>query len=110
MTQLPLPLNAPTDICRRKHGGNRRSEQANERANPHKVNMRERIRVFVTACEANGATLHELCRYMGKLPHQISGRITELKQKFVLFDSGRERGGAAVLVANRNWCQGSYKG
>lgn len=98
------------DICRNRHKGNEHSEAANLRIEPHKASMRERIRVFVAACQDYGATIKDVCQSMGKTPNEISGRITELKRDKVLFDSGREREGCAVLVARKCWINGSERG
>lgn len=45
---------------------------------PYKATLRNRCLIFI-ANQPNGATLKEICRDMGKLPHSISGRLTELK-------------------------------
>lgn len=95
------------DVCARKHGGNRNSEAANKRVAPHKANMRERCRVFIGECGPQGATIHELCKYMGKLPNELSGRLSELKRLGQVFESGRKRNGAEVLVGDRRWVSGS---
>src|SRR5690349_19162782 len=96
------------DITRSKHKGNKQSERANERVFPSKVGMRERVRIFVAGCGFHGATLHEICKAFNKLPHQISGRISEAKAEGEIFDSGRTRriegsGDCAVLVSKKEW-------
>jgi hypothetical protein len=71
--------------------------------------MQDRIRIFVVACDFRGATVHEIAAAIhdrngkAKLPHQISGRLSELKAAGLLFDSNRERGDAAVLVGRLEW-------
>lgn len=93
-----------SDVCRRKHHGNARSEEANRRVAPHKKATRDQILELALQRGPKGITLHELCSEMGKLPHQISGRITELKQCGKLFEqSGAGRDGCAVLVVDRKW-------
>jgi hypothetical protein len=98
------------DITRRKHKGHRNSEEANAKVEETKAPMRERVRIYVAGCEWMGATVHEICKQFGKLPHQISGRISELKQDKKVFDSGRDRGGASVLVARTQWVNEGFKG
>lgn len=62
---------------------------------------------MVNGCGYQGVTLREICDAMGKLPHQVSGRISELKRDGLIFDSGRDKEGFSVLVAERGWCNGS---
>jgi hypothetical protein len=94
------------DVCRPKHGGNAQSEQANDRAHPHKASMRERLENFIGHSGFEGATLRELSGYFAKPMHSLSGRISELKRDGKVFDSGREREGCAVLVGRREWVNG----
>jgi hypothetical protein len=94
------------DVCARRHGGNANSRAANLRVHPHKVGMRERIRVFVGGCGFQGATGKEIAHFMGKEFHQISGRLAELKRDEQIFDSGRTREDCAVLVGSRAWVNG----
>jgi hypothetical protein len=107
---VPKQSRQLSDICRGKHHGNTRSEEANRLVAPHKKAARDQILELARQRGQRGITLHELCNEMGKLPHQISGRITELKQDGKLFEqSGDGRDGCAVLVARRDWCQVSSK-
>lgn len=78
--QPPLPANLP-DICANKHKGNTHSVQANTRLHPHKTTAREQVLRFVQSCCGRGATLSETAEHLGKLPHQLSGRFSELLAK-----------------------------
>ena len=82
------------DISRGRH--NPHSVKAHARIAEHKPNMRERIRVFIGGCGLHGATLMEIAKAFDKLPHQISGRLSELKRDGVIRDSGLERDDCAV--------------
>jgi hypothetical protein len=93
----------PFDVTASKHRGNLNSQAANLRLLPHKASMRERIRIFVAACDFRGATVKEIAEAFGKQLHQISGRISEGKLAGELFDSGRDRDGCSVLVSRREW-------
>jgi hypothetical protein len=100
-------MGIPFDISARKHQGNENSQEANLRAIPMKGRNRERIRKLVAYRKDRGATLKELSVLLGKFPHQVSGRITELKKLGEIFDSNREpRDGCSVLVARKEWCRG----
>jgi hypothetical protein len=98
-----MQLAIPFDISARKHKGNPNSKAANLVVRPHKSSMRERIRIFVAACDFRGATVKEIAEAFGKQLHQISGRISEGKLAGELFDSGRDRDGCSVLVSRREW-------
>lgn len=78
--QPPAPAKLP-DICRNNHGGNCNSESANSRLHPHKPNLRERVKQYVQSCCGRGATLSETSEHLGMLPHQLSGRFSELLAK-----------------------------
>src|ERR1051326_8008222 len=84
------PANLP-DITRRKHGGNPQSESANSRLHPHKANLREKVRQYVQSCCGRGATLSETCAHLGKLPHQLSPRFSELSTKGEIRETGKTR-------------------
>jgi hypothetical protein len=93
-----------------KHGGNPRSVEANRRIHPFKESDRESIRIQVAAAGFAGLTSKEIRiehptaqprRF--KYPNEFSGRITALKAQKKLFESGRQRDGADVLVAREEW-------
>ena len=92
------------DICENKHGGNAQSAAAHQSILHCKENSREQIWQLIKARGSAGATLHEIAAELGVHPHQISGRISELKSKGRLRDSGLRRTTpsgrkAAVLIA-----------
>lgn len=99
----------PWDVTARKHGGHRNSVRANEKAEPYKATIRERIRVFVVACGHQGTTLKEIAAKFGKQLNQISGRCTELKTAGQIFASGRDLEGFTIYVGHREWINGSLK-
>jgi hypothetical protein len=107
MASSPQQRNLFADICQRKHGGNENSQKANLRVAPYKASMRERVRIFIGGCGFNGCTLKEICDSFGKLPHQLSGRVSELKADGLVFDSGRRRDDSAVLVGQKRWVNGA---
>ncbi len=84
------------DICRNKHGGNDFSEAANERAHPKKAIMREQITAYMEVI-APRVTMKDLCRAFDVFPHQISGRLSELKRDGVIEGTGDRRDGCEVL-------------
>lgn len=98
-TQTPLPYDvADADITRRKHRDNGRSEAANLRVRPHKKSLRESCYELIEASGEVGATLHEIAERLGAKVYSVSGRLSELKAAKRVFESGRERGNAAVLI------------
>ncbi len=65
------------DITARKHKGNPQSVAANKKASKFKASYRFLVLDYL---KRNGrATLEQLCKHFGKNPHQLSGRISELK-------------------------------
>ena len=66
------------DICRNKHGGNPQSEAANRLVN--KPRGRQQALDFIRARGSLGATSSEFALSVGKHPHQVSGRFSELKR------------------------------
>ena len=81
----------PSDITRRKHGGNAQSVAANGKVAPHKAGIRYRIEELVEESGERGLTLHELCARLNRFPHQISGRMTELKAEGKIYERGEPR-------------------
>jgi hypothetical protein len=57
---------------------NPQSQAAHARLLPFKPSMRQRCYDYIESQGSYGATLKELCDILGKLPHQLSGRVTEL--------------------------------
>lgn len=99
----------PWDVTARKHSGHRNSVRANQKVEPHKASIRERIRVFVVACGHQGTTLKEIAAKFGKQLNQISGRCTELKIAAQIFASGRDAEGFTIYVGRKEWVNGSAK-
>mgnify|MGYP005814645955 CR=1 FL=1 len=93
MTQRSLPF----DVCARRHRGNSNSAVANRKLQRYKPNVRERIYAMIAANGQSGMTLREIAAAMNKLPHQISGRLSELKLERRIRQIG-ERDGFAVYV------------
>jgi hypothetical protein len=104
---VPKTTRPLADICRGKHHGNPNSEAANARIEPYKATMRERLEKYIAACGPQGATALEIAKVWGKEVYKFSGRLSELKRDGIIFESGRRRDGAEVLVAKKTWCQGS---
>jgi hypothetical protein len=94
----PLP-----DVCRRKHGGEPRSKEANRRAQPGKAVMRERIRVYVAGCGWNGATSGEIEQAFNLAKNKFSGRLTELRKAGAIWKARRQRDGCNVFVGRESW-------
>ena len=78
---------------------NERSAEAHRRIEPHKAGMRARLLEHLRGRGAGGATLKELCQAFDKQPHQISGRLSELKRDGEVQETGHARSGCEVLVA-----------
>lgn len=93
LTSAPLP-----DICRNRHGGNENSELANLKVHSRKEADRALILKLAEARGEYGVTLKEAGRALGKLPHCISGRFTELKAEEMLEPNGLNRDDCAVLI------------
>jgi len=94
----------PIDICANKHQGNAQSVKANPSAE-FKATLRERVRIFIAACDFHGATVKEIAATFGKPMHAISGRVSELKAENKVWHSGRVRDGGAVLVGRTEWAR-----
>jgi len=92
------------DICANKHGGNAQSVKANPSVEA-KATLRERVRIFIAACDFHGATVKEIAATFNKPMHAISGRCSELKALGNIWESGRVRGGGAVLVGRTEWAK-----
>jgi len=80
-----------SDICGIRHGGNRESEAANQRAG--KTKTRDQLRVLEACNCQNGATCRELAALWNCGMNAISGRFSELKAK-----------GAIVKIGVRDHC------
>lgn len=87
------------DICRKRHGGARNSERANDRIQSFKPTLRNRVLAYIRLNDDRGATSHEIAAALNKPIHCISGRISELKRDSMVIDTGEDRGGAAIIRA-----------
>jgi hypothetical protein len=104
------------DETRRKHGGNKHSEAANERVHQFKASASDRIHKFIAGCAELGATLSEVAAALDHptkgrkfFPNEISGRFKPMVDNGTIFKSGRERDGSEVYVARVMWVNGSMK-
>lgn len=91
MTQLDLDLS--------RGRKNRQSIAAHDRLLPRKKSIREECYWRIACNGRMGMTLAGLCLGLGKLPHQLSGRLSELKAAGRIFDSGKVRSGHTVWLA-----------
>lgn len=102
-----FPHELPPDICRRKHGGNHFSNQANIAAEPRKAPDKRRIYEMVDAMGRLGATCEEVSKHLIIRYTTASARISELKKRKRLFESGRERktetGVMAAVLVTENY-------
>ena len=96
MTQLSI-LDA-LDVCASRHGGAETSVAAHERMKHTKADTHNRIMKLAQARKEYGITVKEVAGAFGVQVNTISGRLSELKQRGKLKDSGQRRLGAAVLV------------
>lgn len=94
MTQAVLQFE--TDLSRGRR--NPQSQAAHARLMPHRPNMRQRCYDFIESQGSYGATLAELCTCLNKLPHQLSGRLTELRAQGRIVLNGMVRNDHAVYV------------
>jgi hypothetical protein len=93
MFEQPKPFHwqRPTepDICKRKHGGNPQSVQANRRV--QKERDRDTVLNLVAMAGPEGRTLDEVAAILDVAPNRISGRFTELKKDGKLIPTGCTR-------------------
>lgn len=94
VTQLALTF----DVCRRKHGGNARSVEANARAHAQKQSVRDQILKLITAAD-DGMTVAELAEKLGREKNTFSGRLTELHHDKKIERRGDARSGCDVWIA-----------
>lgn len=71
--------NEYTDININRHGSDPQSNAANVRAAPGKVKVRSQVIGALYIAGRTGLTLKDICALLKRQPHQVSGRITELK-------------------------------
>lgn len=87
------------DPSARKHKNNPQSRAAHKKVVPTKEVMWQLIMGFADSRGEYGITLHEVAGALGKEKNEISGRLSELKMKGWLHETGAKRNGAAVLRA-----------
>jgi hypothetical protein len=79
-----------SDVCNRKHGGDPESVAAHRASAVHAEADRLTILELI-AGRIHGLTLDEACIAMNREPNQLSGRMTELKQKGAIIANGMKR-------------------
>ncbi len=83
------------DITARKHKGAPTSVAANKKASKFKASYRYLILDYL---RRNGtATLETLCSHFNKHPHQLSGRVSELKAVNLIEPTGEVINGFAQI-------------
>lgn len=94
---MSTPLLDLIDITSRKSRNNPESAAAFEKVVNSKNEWYRKIKLFVSA--QGNATSKEICRHFHKLPHELSGRIAEMRHfRNELRQVGKERrDGSAVL-------------
>lgn len=95
----------PEDICQNRHKGNAYSVAANP-TSLQKDEIRATVMQFAIGQGARGITADEVAAAWDCSPNHVAPRITELKAKGHLVDSGDKRATrsgkfAAVLIAKR---------
>lgn len=88
--------NEYVDITRTRHGSNPQSNAANVKVAPKKVRVRSQILEAMFFAGRTGLTLKDICAFLKKQPHQISGRITALKVLGLIEPTGNVFDGCAA--------------
>ncbi len=79
---------AGDDICSSRHGGAPASTATHERVkHTYGPRCREVLKVIITS-GFQGATLDQVCIALGKMPHALSPRITQLKRGRLIVGRG----------------------
>jgi hypothetical protein len=78
---------------------NKQSKASHERLKPYKTSLRFDCHIWIEMAKQEGRTLKELCFVLDKYPHQLSGRLTELRNAGAIYDSGETRDGCTVWRA-----------
>lgn len=99
------------DVCKRKHGGNKHSVQANTATAPAKESRREMILKHITQKAHYGVTREELSIQLKMRYTTVSGRCSDLLRDNLIFESSRERKtttgcSSGVLVSDPKFVQG----
>lgn len=64
---------------------NQHSQAAHEKLKPKKTSDRYQVWRLIHLSGKQGLTLEQIASQMGKFPHQISGRISELRKQGAIF-------------------------
>lgn len=75
---------------------NRHSQVAHESIRARKPSMRDSVCALIDGAGRTGQTLEQVCAVLHKLPHQLSGRITELKKLGRIAEKPRAEGVTAA--------------
>lgn len=87
------------DICYARHGGNRESREAFNRAQRGRTKNCLRILRAIEAAGEHGLTAKEYSATSGRPLNAISGRFSDLKKDKLIIKTGERRNGSAVCVA-----------
>lgn len=93
---LPIPLNF--DVCKTKHRGNLRSQEAHEKVKKIKISLRDLVLNFISLQGEHGATCEEISKSLERPMHSISGRCSELKIARAVRIDGKRNGGDVLKV------------
>jgi Mn-dependent DtxR family transcriptional regulator len=90
-----------TEIDFSKGAANPRSAKAHEVLKPRKANDRLKVWLIIHEAGKSGITLEAIAARMNKYPHQVSGRVSELRKQGIIFvksEEGLTREGNACAV------------
>lgn len=79
------------DICERKSHGHPNSRAAQVAHRVQRPTQRQIVLDAVIEAGTRGATNHELCAKLNRLPYHISPRLSELKRDELIFETGENR-------------------
>lgn len=79
------------DICERKSSDHPNSRAANSVHKEQRPTQRQIVLDAVIEAGTRGATNHELCARLNRLPYHISPRLSELKRDELIFETGENR-------------------
>lgn len=93
-----------SDICEHRSKGHRNSSATQTAHKERRPTQRQAVLDAVIVAGARGITNHELCAQLGRMPYHISPRLSELKARMLIFETGTNRQApgfdpAAVVVA-----------
>jgi Mn-dependent DtxR family transcriptional regulator len=80
---------------------NPQSQKAHDTLKPRKANDRLKVWLIIHEAGKSGITLEAIAARMGKYPHQVSGRLSELRKQGIIFvksEDGLTREGNACAV------------